>query len=277
LSRKAVNQGYFDDNYDNISRVAPELKEDFIYRSFAHIASDIRQKSIGDALQRCWYQKEETYHAIAFDPNSKRVIFLSKAQASMCTDEKTRNQTAEGEAPKKKEYLVILELEYTPTDEHENGHNLGIFTKLKRKYCTGGCVAGQGACRHMSERLWYQYYHWTEDRLGLERLSTMDTCSWGPGRKPLNSDVNQKIYEQQTVKHEKTIADQEAKMKRGAKRDCTEGCSGDYSIYLSAKKQLGCFTEMRCKKFFNKFHNDDTIDDELFDINVGDDIDDMNE
>ena len=72
---------------------------------------------------------------------------------------------------------------------------------------------------------------------GIDRPCTLDCCSWAPGGKALNSDLRSKIYEQQTVKHEKTIADQKDKMDRGVKRDCPEGRSGEYSIYACAKKQ----------------------------------------
>ena len=56
----------FDDKYDdNIARVrvrvAPELKESFIYRAFGHIGADKKSKNIGNALQRCWYDTAATY------------------------------------------------------------------------------------------------------------------------------------------------------------------------------------------------------------------------
>ena len=73
----------------------------------------------------------------------------------MAKDEKTRNKSDDGET-KKMEYLLMMELEYAATNEVKDGHSLGIFTKLGRSYCTA-CVAGQGACRHRPERLWYQF------------------------------------------------------------------------------------------------------------------------
>ena len=45
-------EGAFDDKYDNIARVAPELKEGFIYQEFGHIGQSLEQKNIGDALRR---------------------------------------------------------------------------------------------------------------------------------------------------------------------------------------------------------------------------------
>jgi hypothetical protein len=100
----------FDANYDNIARVAPELKPDFIYKSFGHIGSSINEKNIGDAFSRCLYLEEPTYHAIALDHDSNTCIILCKAVASMVRDEKTRKKTPDGEPPKKKEYLLIMKL-----------------------------------------------------------------------------------------------------------------------------------------------------------------------
>ena len=77
----------------------------------------------------------------------------------MKADEKIRAKTDDN-FPKKKEYLLIMEFIYKTTDQIKDGHDLGIFVRLKRSYCTA-CVAGQGACQHKAERLWYQYHHWT--------------------------------------------------------------------------------------------------------------------
>ena len=94
------SQGEFDESYDNISRVAPELKASFIYRAFGHIDQSIEEKNIGDVLNRCFYGQEKCYHALAFVPGSNRVIVLCKAQASMRRDEETRSPTEDGEAPR---------------------------------------------------------------------------------------------------------------------------------------------------------------------------------
>jgi hypothetical protein len=171
----------------------------------------------------------------------------------MKRDEKTRSKNDDGEPPKKQEYLVIVELIYKPSDEIEDGHSLGIFVEVGRYYCGGGCVAGQGECRHITERLWYQHFHWTEERLGIDRPSTLGLCQWHPGGTALSSDVKQRIWEMQTVKHERSIPEQEAKMKRGVKRDCTEGTSCDYMHHAGNRKQQpqpGRFTYQRCEKFF---------------------------
>ena len=42
--------GLFDDNYDKISRVAPQMEEGFIYRIFGHIGSSVSEKNIRNAL-----------------------------------------------------------------------------------------------------------------------------------------------------------------------------------------------------------------------------------
>ena len=128
-----------------------------------------------------------------------------------------------------------MELVYVETNEAEHSHTLGLFVGMSRAYC-GGCVAGCGSCRHLSEWLWYQYHHWTEDRLGINWPSTLGICGWAPGGKALNSDVRSPIYKQQTVKYERSIAEQKKKMERGVKRDCTEGRSADYQIHCSSKK-----------------------------------------
>lgn len=143
------DNGHFDDNYDNIARVAPELKQEFLYKEFCHIGQSTTSKVIGDALRRCWYETETLYHAIAFVPDTDRVIILSKAHASMKLDEKTRCKDKE-QATKKREYLVMMELHYDKTSEYEAGHKLGVFVRLGRSYCTA-CIAGQGLCRHQPE------------------------------------------------------------------------------------------------------------------------------
>ena len=65
----------------------------------------------------------------------------------MARDEKTRKNTPDYEPPEKQQYLVILEMTYDETNDIEHKHSLGVFVELKRSYC-GGCVAGQGMCRH---------------------------------------------------------------------------------------------------------------------------------
>ena len=138
---------------------------------------------------------------------------------------------------------------------------LALFTKVRQSYCTGGCAAGQGACRHVSERLWYQFHHWTNERHGIDRPPTLDACSWRPGSKVGSCEVRQEIHQHQMLKYERTLSKQKAKLDRGVKRNCTEGVSCDYQPYVSSKKQQysgGRFTERRCKNFFELLRKQNT-------------------
>ena len=61
------------------------------------------------------------------------------------------------------------------------------------------------------------------------------------------------IFEQQTIKHKKTIHKQKAKFDQGAKHNCIEDLWGEYQIYINAKKQQyksGQFTTTRYKPPF---------------------------
>jgi len=91
----------FNNKYDNISRITPELKPELIYKEMGHIGSSIASKNIGNALQRCMYGVDRLYRGLAFVPNSNKVLILSKCQASMTRDKKTRSRDEEGEMPKK--------------------------------------------------------------------------------------------------------------------------------------------------------------------------------
>ena len=73
--------------------------------------------------------------------------------------------------------------------------------------------------------------------MDFDRPPTLDVCGWSNGMKALSCNVRQKIHEQQSVKIAKTLVDQTAKINRGAKRDCNEGNSCDYQVYLSVKKR----------------------------------------
>jgi hypothetical protein len=171
---------------------------------------------------------------MALLPDKNMCIILAKNIASMRGDDKTHGQS-EDSGTKRHEYLVIIELEYQPTHNLTYKHSLGIFTKLRRSFCS--CVAGQGLCRHKAERMWFQYFHWTPDRKGIEEPSTIGECGWGPRKKARESDVRAKIHQQQCQKMEKTLEGQEAKIERNAKRNCTEGHVATYSVYMSAAKQ----------------------------------------
>ena len=69
--------------------------------------------------------------------------------------------------------------------------------------------------------------------MGIDRPSTLGSCSWAPGGTALVCDMHQKLYEQQSVKLDKTIEGQKEKTEYGAKRDCMEGAYCDYQTHLS--------------------------------------------
>ena len=264
-THQLFRDGMFEDKYDNISKVAPELEPALIYTTCGNIGQDIEEKNIGDALARCFYQMNPSYHAIALmpgeDSTSGRAIILSKALASMRTDEKTRNATDDGEPPKKQEYLVMIELFYQETEAMEHNHDLGIFLRLGQTYCAQ-CVAGHTICRHIPERLWYQYHHWTPERFGIDRPSTIDACAWAPGGRKLTAGATHHLDEQQCVKLEHTIKGQEEKAGRGVERDCTEGIKFDYEPHMCTtkrrKKHDGHFTAARCEQLFRLLREQST-------------------
>jgi len=118
----------------------------------------------------------------------------------------------------------------------ENGHDLGFYVELTCSYCIA-CIIGQGMCHHCRERLWYQFHHWTDEHLGIDRPSTLDVCGRATGGKALSCVVCQKIHEQQLVKMANDLVEQTAKTNREVKRDCTKGNCCDYQLYLSDNKK----------------------------------------
>ena len=239
LTLDLYRRGEFDDSYSNIARFAPELPETVIYRTFGKIGGSTEQKSIGDALARCQSLNDAPYHALAMIPEQNKAIILAKAVASMAKDEKTRKDTKDGEKPKWKEYLVVLEMAYERTNEISDKHSLGRFTKLLRHVCVGGCVAGRGLCRHKAEKMWFQFFHWTEDRRGIERPTTLDACPWSPGGKPREDRVTAGLAAQEAKKMPRTLEEGKAKLERKAMRNCTEGLSAKHQPHVSSAKQKG--------------------------------------
>ncbi|EJK76705.1 hypothetical protein THAOC_01520 [Thalassiosira oceanica] len=251
LAFRCHEQGLFEEEYANIARVSPELPPDLIYRSYAHVGMSLQQKSIADSLKRMFMANEVTCHALALLPEERRAIIFTKCIASMKADEK-REKTADNQT-KKDEYTQLIELLYEDTDRETSRHDLGVFVKVGRTYCTK-CVAGQGDCRHKPERLWYHYHCWTDERLGIDRPPTMDACSWRESGKSLRADVESPLSKQRAVKLENTLDEQVARMERDSKRDCTEGLSGDYEVHLSLRKQQPQhrrFTQARMQKMFH--------------------------
>ena len=73
--------------------------------------------------------------------------------------------------------------------------------------------------------------------------------------------MHQKIDMQQTVKFDKSIAEQVTKTARGIKRDCTEGSSCDYGVHICSEKKEaspGRFTPKRTKKLSDLLRNQST-------------------
>ena len=86
----------------------------------------IEEKNIGDALTRCFLTKDAMYHSIAMVPESDEIFIPSKCQASMKADPKVQGKTDDS-LPKKMEYLVIMELIYSPTEEMEDQNDLDVL------------------------------------------------------------------------------------------------------------------------------------------------------
>ena len=89
-THRLYQAGEFEDQYDNIARIAPQLKESLIYRAFSHIGASKEEKNFGDALKRVWYEKDTSYHGMALnidrDPDAahsrdkvRKAILLTKA------------------------------------------------------------------------------------------------------------------------------------------------------------------------------------------------------
>ena len=264
LTHQLFNTNQFDSLHDNIAKIAPELKVGLIHRTSSNVGSNIESKNDGGAFARCLHTKSIVFHAMAFVPDKHNVILISKIQASMKKDEKTREKTAEGEAPDYQTYLVINELKFVETNNLTDKHALGVFTEVVRSYCFGDCVAGEGDCIHKMIQLWIQFHHWTDERLGIDRPPTLDNCSWGAG-KPLESGVTKMLHEQQCVKHCMSVEEQISKNERGSKRACTEGVSAVYKVYASKAKQNRVrgarFTGTRCIEFFEALREESDVDD----------------
>jgi len=167
------------DDFTTISLMAPDLKEKFIWESFAHVGDSTDQKTIRDGLWKVMEMQDMIFHAIVMAEDGKSMYIISKQQASQTHDEKTRTKTPVGEKPKRAEYLVMMHLAIQPTTHASHGHTLGLCVHIMRSYC-GLCKAGCGMCLHRSGCLWMQHCHWGEGR-PTPKPSTADFCPWIPG------------------------------------------------------------------------------------------------
>ena len=72
------NDDKFTDDFDTISLSAPELTEDFIRQSFAHVGDGISQKNIKSGLNKVLELDKVLYHAMARSEDNKYMYILSK-------------------------------------------------------------------------------------------------------------------------------------------------------------------------------------------------------
>ena len=176
---QSFEQGKVTDDYTTISLSAPDLKENFIWESFAHVGDSTSQKTIRDGLWKVMEMQERIYHAIVNADDGKSMYIISKQQASQTHDETTRKKTPAGEKPLRAEYLVMMHLAIQKTTQASHGHTLGLVVRIMRSYC-GLCKAGCGMCIHRSGALWMQHMHWGEGR-PTPKPPTADFCPWVPG------------------------------------------------------------------------------------------------
>ncbi|KAL7484095.1 hypothetical protein ACHAW6_009740 [Cyclotella cf. meneghiniana] len=94
----------------------------------------------------------------------------------MKTDEKMCGEADDGGC-KKKEHIVILEMQYEQTTHLEDTHDLGMFTKVTHYYCAD-CPTGQSLCHHIAERMRFQHNHWNDKRLGIDQPMLIDAYGW---------------------------------------------------------------------------------------------------
>ena len=116
-AHSAFDQGLFDDKFNNISWIKPELKPEMIYREIVHIGSSVASKNITQMM----------HPIMDLRTNTNKILILSKYQALMRHDKKSHGSTKEGQQTKKQEFLLIMELTYKKK-ENKHSHDLGIFT-----------------------------------------------------------------------------------------------------------------------------------------------------
>ena len=117
----------FINNFATIALEAPELREDFIHKSFVHVGESVTQKNIWSGLRAVLEMDDILYHAVAHSEDNKSIYIVSKQRASQVRDENTRNKTGIGEKPKLAEYLVMMQLLVQPTTFKSHGHTLGLI------------------------------------------------------------------------------------------------------------------------------------------------------
>ena len=222
----------FIDDYATIALEAPEITEQFIYKSFLHVGESETQKSIAAGLAKILELDTRLYHAVA-SKDAGSIYIISKQRASQVRDEKTRNKTPYGEKPKLAEYLVLMQCMVEPTAAHD----LGVITRIMRSYCAA-CKAGMGMCYHRALLLWMQYHHWGEGR-PTPRPVTSDLCSWIPGSRAARRTCSSVVPAGKLMIEQmpRSLAEAKAKLERNRQNNLKMGADARYDVFGGNEKK----------------------------------------
>lgn len=217
----------FVEDFNTICLEAPEMKENFIIEAFAHVGNSASQKSIRDGCKKVLDMNKVLYHAIAIAQDGKSMYVVSKQQASMMNDERTRNQTPAGEKPNRAEYLVMAQIGIRQTTLESDGHVLGMCTHVMRAYCAM-CKAGCGMCSHKSGLCWMQHMHWGEGR-PTPKPATSAFASWIPGsNSPRSCTTLQPATDANIQQLPSSNKEAQKRLDNGKKKRAHEGVSARY-------------------------------------------------
>jgi hypothetical protein len=232
VAHKMWQKKEFVEDFEKIALESPELRPELIYKKFGYIGESITQKNIGTALSRVLGMTKLIFHAIAPSTDKKKFYVLSKQEASMCKDDKTRNKVQHGERPEFKQYVVFMVLEVEPT-EQKDGHTLGRIVDVKIAYCPY-CTAGLGNCYHCVKALWLQYHHWGEGRK-TDKPVTMDFCVWLKSTQEAYNSKNA-IWEVRPTRLPTSLEEASRRAKNVVYRNCSAGVSSRYDPWGSNPK-----------------------------------------
>jgi 5'-3' exonuclease len=233
----------FMDDFDDVALHSPELHETTIRAFFIHIGYNPKQKTLGSSYQRVLDLDDVMYHAIAEGACVKRsgrgarfFYILTKVEASYSSDQKTRNKTAVGEKPLRKEYLTVIKVLAEDTTMDTHAHTLGLITAVVDSWCLLCKAGGGGMCIHCSQALYIQFFHWTEGR-PVAKPGTSNLCRWlqrgSPSKRPTTTKPASDLQCQKLPKSTK-----EAEYRMAApntKRNTTEGMSARYDVFGNNK------------------------------------------
>ena len=233
----------FTSDFDVIAMSAPEMSEDFIYKSFVHVGNQTNQKSIQSGLKKILEMDAVIYHSMAWGEDGASMYVLSKQRASQNHDEKTRNKTKAGEKPNFAEYLVMVQIAIRPTTDRSNGHTLGECSHIMRSYCAA-CKAGCGMCYHRASLLWMQHLHWGEGR-PTPRPSTIDFATWVPGSNAKSRICSTIVpaSSQTIMKLPASTAEASKKLEKSNRRNVNEGISARYDIYVESEERWSMLSD----------------------------------